>query len=78
MQEQVRPALRAHGGDLELIDIVGSKVIVAFRGMCADCKMAEYTMREVVEAKLREYVSDDLIVEEDKESRPQSHTHKEI
>ncbi len=64
INEQIRPALRADGGDIELIDIEGDKVIVALRGMCAQCKMAEYTMRDVVEAKLKEFVCDTLTVEE--------------
>lgn len=64
INEQIRPALRADGGDIELIDIEGDKVIVALRGMCAQCKMAEFTMRDVVEARLREFVSDTLNVEE--------------
>ncbi len=77
INEQIRPALRAHGGNIELIDVEGNKVIVAFRDMCAQCKMAEYTMRDVVEAKLREFVSEELFVEEDKETEGQPHTHRE-
>lgn len=68
INEQVRPALRAHGGNIELIDVEGDKVIVAFRGMCAQCPTAEFTMRDVVEAKLKEFVSDALVVEEAPES----------
>lgn len=64
INEQIRPALRADGGDIELIDIDGDKVIVALRGMCAQCRLAEVTMRDVVEAKLREFVSDTITVEE--------------
>ena len=64
INEQIRPVLRADGGDVELIDIEGDKVIVAFRGMCSQCKMAEFTMRDVVEARLKEYVSDTVTVEE--------------
>jgi len=67
INEQIRPALRADGGDIELLDIEGNKVLVAFRGMCAHCKMAEYTMKDVVEARLKEFVSDDLYVEEVKD-----------
>jgi NifU-like protein len=77
ISEQVRPALRADGGDIDLIDVEGNKVIVAFRGMCAQCKMAEVTMKDVVEARLREFVSDDLFVEEDKESTDRQHHHRE-
>ncbi|MEN6577325.1 MAG: Fe-S cluster assembly protein NifU [Phycisphaerales bacterium] len=76
INEQVRPALRAHGGNIELIDVEGDKVIIAFRGMCAQCKISEFTMKDVVEAKLREFVSEDLYVEEDKESLDAQHVHK--
>ena len=67
INEQIRPALRADGGDIELIDVDGNKVIVALRGMCAQCKMAGVTMKDVVEARLREFVSSELIVEEAKD-----------
>jgi NifU-like protein len=77
INEQIRPALRAHGGNVELIDVEGSKVIVAFRGMCAQCMLAEYTMKDLVEARLKEFVSEDLFVEEDKESANQPHDHRE-
>lgn len=77
IDEQIRPALRADGGDIELIDIEGNTVIVAFRGMCAQCKMAEVTMKDVVQAKLREFVSDDIFVEEQKEPAPE-HKHREV
>ena len=77
INEQIRPALRAHGGNIELIDVEGNTVVVAFRGMCAQCKMAELTMKEVVEAKLREFVSPELFVEEDRDSAAQPHNHIE-
>lgn len=76
VNEHIRPALRADGGDIELIDVDGNKVIVAFRGMCAQCKMAEVTMKDVVEARLKEFVSDDLFVEEAPDSG-KGHTHRE-
>lgn len=76
INEQIRPALRADGGNIDLIDVEGNKVIVAFRGMCAQCKLAEFTMKDVVEAKLREFVSDGLFVEEDKDSANQPHNHR--
>ena len=77
INEQIRPGLRAHGGNIELIDVEGDKVIVAFRGMCAQCRLTEFTMKDVVEAKLREFVSKDLFVEEDKDSANQPHNHRE-
>jgi len=77
INEQIRPALRAHGGNVELIDVEGNKVVVAFRGMCAQCALADFTMKDVVEAKLKEFVSEELFVEEDKESARQPHNHRE-
>ncbi len=77
INEHIRPALRAHGGDIELVDVEGNKVIVAFRGMCAQCRMAEFTMKDVVQSKLREFVSQDLLVEEDSPSDQQPHDHRE-
>jgi len=76
INEQIRPALRADGGNIELIDVVGDKVIVAFRGMCAQCHLAEFTIKDVVEARLREFVSPELYVEEDKDSADQPHHHR--
>ncbi len=77
INEQIRPALRAHGGNIELIDVEGNKVIVTFRGMCAQCMLTELTMKDVVEAKLREFVTDELFVEEDKESAQEPHNHRQ-
>lgn len=76
INEQIRPALRADGGDIELIDVVDNRVIVAFRGMCAQCKMAEFTMKDVVEARLREFVTEELVVEEEKDSAAEPHRHR--
>ena len=67
LDQQVRPALQADGGDLELIDVVGDRVIVAFRGMCAQCQVSEFTRAEVVEKKLRDFVDPNITVEEQAE-----------
>ena len=66
IEREIRPMLQKDGGDLELIDVVGDRVIISFRGMCAQCQVAPFTMKDVVEAKLREFVSGELVVEEDK------------
>jgi NifU-like protein len=76
INEQIKPLLREHGGNIELIDIEGDKVIVAFRGMCAQCHLAEFTMKDVVEARLKEFVSEDLFVEEQNDSASQPHNHQ--
>jgi NifU-like protein len=64
IEREIRPALQRDNGDIELIDVDGSRVVVALRGMCANCAVSQVTLTEVVQAKLREFVTDDLIVEE--------------
>ena len=66
LEREIRPALKADGGDIDLIDLDGNKVIVALRGMCSSCPSSSYTLKEYVEAKLKEFVSDDIVVEENK------------
>ena len=61
---EIVPALKADGGDLDLIDIDGNKVFVALRGKCSFCPSSEVTLKQYVESKLREFVSDELEVEE--------------
>jgi len=61
---EIVPALKADGGDLDLIDIEGRKVYVALRGKCSFCPSSEFTLKQYIESKLREFVSDDIEVEE--------------
>ena len=63
LERDIRPLLWADGGDLELIDIDGSKVQVAFRKACAGCASSGNTAR-MVEIKLRDLVAEDIVVEE--------------
>jgi len=64
LEREIRPSLKLDGGDIELIDVEGNRVLVATRGMCATCKAADITLKHFVEKKLRDLVSPDLVVEE--------------
>jgi NifU-like protein len=64
IEEQIKPGLQADGGDLELLDIDGDRVIVRLKGACAGCPSAHVTLKRWVEAKLRETVTPSLVVEE--------------
>jgi len=63
LENEVRPQLWADGGDLELVDIDGSNVQIAFRKACAGCASSGFTAR-FVEQKLRDMVSEEITVEE--------------
>jgi len=64
LSREVRPELKKDGGDIELIDVDGNRVMVALRGRCATCTASEVTLKHYVESKLRELVTPDLVVEE--------------
>lgn len=63
LEKDVRPMLWADGGDLELVDISGNEVQIAFRKACAGCASSGNTAK-FVELKLRELVADDIVVQE--------------
>ena len=52
------------GGDIELVDVDGKRVVVSLRGRCAQCRSSEVTIRNLVERVLREHVEADIVVEE--------------
>lgn len=42
--EEMRPTLKADGGDVELIDVDGNTVYVKMTGACSNCQMAAMTL----------------------------------
>lgn len=62
IEKEIRPRLQADGGDLELVDIDGNKVIIALRAMCVECPMGGVTVNNIQE-KLRELVDENIVVE---------------
>ena len=61
---EVRPLLQADGGDVELVDVDSRRVQVAFRGHCAWCPVSDVTLKGHVQAKLRELVDPEIVVED--------------
>lgn len=60
--EDLRSALQADGGDLELISVTGTDVRVRLTGACGGCPHANQTLKEGIERILREKVSEDIVV----------------
>jgi Fe-S cluster biogenesis protein NfuA len=55
--DTVRPALRADGGDVELVDVTDEGVVsVRLTGACGGCPMSTMTLRMGIERVLREQV----------------------
>jgi NifU-like protein len=64
LENEIRPMLQKDGGDIELIDLDGNRVLVALRGMCTSCPSSEFTLKIGIEGKIKELVDPDLVVEE--------------
>ncbi len=66
IEREIRPKLKADGGDIELVDIDRNHVYVKFLGSCLGCPSTGFTLKELVETKLKEFVDSDIIVLESK------------
>ncbi len=53
---QIRPALQADGGDVELVDVKDGTVRVKLTGACGGCPMATMTLKKGIERILKEQV----------------------
>ncbi|MGA2894572.1 MAG: NifU family protein [Xanthobacteraceae bacterium] len=51
--EEVRPNLRRDGGDCELVEVNGNKVMVKLSGACVFCKLSSATL-EGIQARMVE------------------------
>ena len=54
--DKIRPALRADGGDVELVDVEDGVATVRLTGACGSCPMSTMTLRMGVERVIREEV----------------------
>jgi len=53
---QIRPSLRADGGDVELVDVQDGIVSVKLTGACAGCPMSTITLKNGIERLLKEEI----------------------
>ena len=53
---KIKPALQAHGGDVELGDVNEGVVKLKLKGACAGCPMATMTLKMGIERVLKEQV----------------------
>ncbi len=61
--EEIRPALQADGGDVELVDVKDGVAMVRLTGHCGGCPMSTMTLKMGVEQRLREEVPEVSVVE---------------
>ncbi len=52
---QIRPALQADGGDVEIVEINPEGIIkVKLTGMCGGCPMSQMTLKQGIERLLKQ------------------------
>jgi Fe/S biogenesis protein NfuA len=56
LEQQINPAIAAHGGVVHLIDVEGGVAFVRMGGGCAGCGMATVTLDQGIELAIREAV----------------------
>ena len=54
--DEIRPALQADGGDVELVSVNDGVVSVRLEGACGCCPMSTMTLKMGIERALREKV----------------------
>ena len=64
ISNEISPSLKQDGGNIELVDVIGNRVLVKMQGSCATCKASQQTLKNFVEVKLKEMVWPELVVEE--------------
>ena len=57
-ETQVNPMVARHGGAVELIDVQDGVVMLRMGGGCQGCGMADVTLRQGIEAMLRQHAPD--------------------
>lgn len=53
LDEQIRPALASHGGDIEIIDFEDKKLYVKLSGGCQGCSSSSATLKEGIERLIK-------------------------
>lgn len=55
--EEIRPYLKADGGDAELVDVTDDNIVkIRLVGACGHCPMSTMTLKMGIEKKLREQI----------------------
>ena len=62
IEKYIAPELRIDGGDIELIDAEDSKIKVKLSGRCGLCRSSQLTLKNFVEAVLKEHINSSIEV----------------
>lgn len=55
--DEVRPALQADGGDVELVEVTDDGIVkVRLKGACGSCPMSQMTLKMGIEKRIKEAI----------------------
>jgi len=55
IDEQINPAVAAHGGQIDLLDVTDDSIYIHMGGGCQGCGMANVTLKHGIEAMIQEH-----------------------
>lgn len=61
--EEIRTMLQNDGGDCEFVKLEGKTVYLRLQGHCAGCPHAQITIKNGIQAFLRDQIDPEIIVE---------------
>jgi Fe-S cluster biogenesis protein NfuA len=53
--QEIRPYLKADGGDIKLVEVTNDTVKVQLEGTCLDCSVNQMTLKNGVEATIKRH-----------------------
>lgn len=56
LEQSINPALAAHGGFAQLVDVVDTKAVVTMGGGCQGCAVSALTLREGIQKSILEHI----------------------
>ncbi len=54
--DEIRPQIRAHGGDVKLVEVKDGVVKVNLTGACTGCPMSQMTLQNGIENYLKQKI----------------------
>tara|TARA_B100000029_G_scaffold435926_1_gene450248 strand:- start:154 stop:408 length:255 start_codon:yes stop_codon:yes gene_type:complete len=55
LEEQVRPSLAAHGGNVEVVDVDNNQVYLRLSGGCQGCSSSNATLKQGIEKIIKQH-----------------------
>lgn len=56
LDSEINPAIAAHGGHVRLVEVRDDRVFLAFGGGCHGCGLVDVTLKQGIEARIREAI----------------------